>query len=417
MSLSNRQINIDSLPDNRFLKNPLLTRADAPSRKTVSRPGRADVVTKVGARAAPPPGRAFFNKRPQPQQQDDDDESDDDDEEDPPKAASPPPSVREAREQHKTGPFSLVADTNKAKLTFMVGFTDLCGATSAVAKSTACASATISFKEIIGNVKNPRDRALFERLEPSRTVPINIRLVGCSLGDGERHCAMEVKDANGKLLNDMFVSKLNSAPKTSHSTGYPLFLFNKDADNSVMFNPPALSADHKSFWCFDMNTLTKDTSEYKNPSTGITYTVVKKDSKCAKLLDWALSVKNDVVREPRLLLNPAFCSVDDPDTLRIPRDLFVRVCNAYKKKLDAIQESSFDLSSITVELRPLELSLLLKTVDLRTVSGYVCLEVFAHIPNKVDLDDDEEEELAEYMERTPLGGAAANDSDSDDEEL
>jgi hypothetical protein len=419
MSLgSGRNINIDSLPDNKFLRNPLLTRADAPAKKTSSAPGRGDVVTKIE------PGRAFFNRRaaappPQPPSDDSSDDSSDDDDDGPPLPRQMR-TLRDARGQHRTGPFSLMADTNKAKLTFMVGFTDLCGATSSaaggLAKGSTCASATVTFKEILANVRNPRDRALFERLEPTRTVPISIRLMGCSFGEGERHCTMEIKDANGRLLNDSFVSKLNSAPKTSYSNGYPLFLFSKEAENSVMFNPPALSADHKSYWAFDMNTLSKDTSEYTNPTTRITYAVVKKESKCAKLLDWALSVKNDIVREPRLLLNPAYCSVDEPDNLRIPKDMYINVCNAYKKKLDTIQENSFDLSAITVELRPLELSTLMKTVDLRTLSGYLVLEVFAHIPNKVDLDDEEEEDVADYLERTVAGGQAESDSD-DDEEL
>ena len=195
MSLAGRTISIDSLPSNQFLKNPLLTHADAPARKTVARAGAAEVTTRV----AREPGRAFFNRRPQQQQQqqaEPESDDDDDEEEDEPRAAPHPLNqpMQSIREQHKTGPFSLVADTNKAKLTFMVGFTDLCGAVASggISKGSSCASATISFKEIIANVKNPRERAVFERLEPTRTVPISIRLMGCSFGDAERHIAMAV---------------------------------------------------------------------------------------------------------------------------------------------------------------------------------------------------------------------------------
>jgi hypothetical protein len=171
------------------------------------------------------------------------------------------------------------------------------------------ASVNIRFAEIVKSADNPEIANKLSSFDATRTVPISLRVLGTSLGDFEKHCAVEVYDAAGKPLFSKFVQKHNSAD-AAFTSGYPLFLLCKGGSNTIMFNPPALSNDHKNYWCFTMETLEKNTSSYVNPSTQEQFKIIKKNSRCAALLDYALSVKNRIII-PRLLENAAYQLPDD----------------------------------------------------------------------------------------------------------
>jgi len=181
------------------------------------------------------------------------------------------------------------------------------------------------------------------------------------------------------------------------AAGYPLFMYCPGAQNNIFFNPPELSADHKTYWTFTMETLEKNTSMFVNPSTGEQYVIIKKDSACAKLMQYALSERNDIVRNPWLLENPAYQNPNDPDNIRIPVDMYNKVKSAYRRKLGEIAATSFDLSSIRVVLKPLDLakemfveasrgSSSAGVPNVNHIWGHVAIEVYAHIPNVADDD-------------------------------
>jgi hypothetical protein len=67
---------------------------------------------------------------------------------------------------------------------------------------------------------------------------------------------------------------------------------------------------------------------------------VKRSSRAAAMLDYALSVKNNAV-VPRLLANKAYFLSDDPNLLKIPEKMFTDVYTAYKTKLESINGQSY----------------------------------------------------------------------------
>jgi hypothetical protein len=77
-----------------------------------------------------------------------------------------------------------------------------------------------------------------------------------------------------------------------------------------------------------METLEKHTSMFVNPSTGEQYVIIKKDSGCAKLMQYALSERNDIVRNPNLLDHPHYQNPNDPDNIRLPIDMYTKVSGA-----------------------------------------------------------------------------------------
>jgi hypothetical protein len=77
-----------------------------------------------------------------------------------------------------------------------------------------------------------------------------------------------------------------------------------------------------------METLEKHTSMFVNPSTGEQYVIIKKDSGCAKLMQYALSERNDIVRNPNLLDHPHYQNPNDPDNIRLPIDMYTKVRGA-----------------------------------------------------------------------------------------
>jgi hypothetical protein len=272
------------------------------------------------------------------------------------------------------GPFVQVPETSQTKITFVSSFRDLAGALAG--KNAGC---NIRWSDIIRGASESGVADKLTSFDPSKTIPTSLRVLGTSLGDAEKHCSLEVYDANGKPLFSKYLGKHNGADQC-HTMGYPLFLMKKGSHNRMLYNAPKLSDDHKNFWSFDLNTLDKNSEVYRNPSTGEVFRLVKRNSKAAALLDYALSVKNRIIVNPRLLENPTYCSVDDPNVLRIPVKLYTDVYNAYKKKLQIVNDNSYDLSNIKVVLKPLQMSHEMGLIDPAATSGHICLELIAHIP-------------------------------------
>lgn len=399
MSLRTDKINLDDLPSENFLRNPLGTKAAAPPPLRIH--GAAQLRNaRIGG----------FHVTKQQQQQEEDDDDDDDDDDEPDNngiaALAQKISANDMLEQRAaTGPFSVLGDTNKAKLTFIAGFRDCSGSLSRNA-----ASVNLRFSDILKASDNAQIAQKLSSFDPTRTVPISLSILGTSLGDLERHCSIEVYDAAGKSLFSKYVQKHNSSD-TAHTSGYPLFLLKPGGSNQILFNPPALTADHRSYWAFDMSSLEKNTSNYVNPNSGDSFKIVKRNSKAAALLDYALSVKNRFVT-PRLLENPSYVSSDDPELLRVPLDLYNKTCNAYRKKLGEINASSFDLSTIKVVLKPLALSTEMKMVDPSNISGNVAIQLVAHIPTKADFEDDGRD-VSEYIHKVDDDDEDSDDSDDD----
>lgn len=426
-----RSISLDQLPDARIY-NPLRKGSGGgggePRRRPVKTQPAPAAPPPAFGRAAPPPRSGGLFSRIAPAQStqrrdaaadsaSDDDEgdedegsgSDDEDDDDRP--------VRRRREHDvlPSGPFAKVANTNRCSFQFVAAFKDVNGSLS---KSSA--SVTISFSEVL---KHADTQDNISRLDPRRTIPIYVRVTGTSLSDEFlRVCALEVYDASGKPMYSKFVHKHNNA-ETAVATGYPMFLFHKGGQNNILFNPPELSSDHKTYWTFTMETLEKNTSLFMNPTTGEQYVIIKKESGCALLMQYALSERNEIVTNPPLLENPAYQSPNDPDNIRLPVYLYNQVKAAYRKKLGEIAASSFDLSSVKVVLKPLELAKEMWVEHLRSpqpgavvtnigqVWGHVALEVHAHIPSM------DEEDAAPVRGGGGGGGALGTGADdgSDDE--
>jgi len=412
MSFSNQNIRLDQLPDQRIF-NPL--RGNQKGRGSVKKSAPQQTGKQqqqqrpaglFGRIAAPPPKRVL------------DDLSDSADEDE--LSADEAPAARYAarpvggnllESTIASGPFAKVADTNQCSFQFIAAFKDVSGSLS---KNSA--SVVIQFSEVLRHADTPN----FSKYDPRRTIPIYVRVAGTSLSDEHRRlCSLEVYDAAGKPLYSKHVHKHNNS-EVATATGYPLFLFSQGAQNNILYHPPELSSDHKTYWTFTMETLEKNTSMFSNPTTGEQYVIIKKDSGCAKLMQYALSERNDIVRNPWLLENPAYQNPNDTDNIRLPVDLYNKVKSAYRKKLGEIAATSFDLSSIKVVLKPLELAKEMWNEHARSpessaavpnvnhVWGHVAIEVLAHIPSL-------EEEGGAPSERRSQAPRRDEEEDSDEE--
>jgi len=432
MSLKTTTIRLDELPDDRFLKNPLRTHVGA--RKTTILPSGHKIISRTmptgdglkRATSVPskvlPTGNAANGSRERLKgsstEDDEDDEADDEDEDDEDDDDASGANddrmtaLRRRLQQASTdsgglGPFSVSAKTNRCTLQFVAGFNNILGSFSKQA-----ASVTIRFGDIVRSADNIELSNKLSSYDSTRTVPISLRVLGTSLGDMERFCALELYDNSGKPLFSKFVTKHNTSDLVIQS-GFPLFLFQKGGANTVLLNPPSLTNEHKSFWSFNMDTLEKNTSTFHAPGSGESFKMVKRDSVCAKLMDYALSIKNKIII-PRLLENDKFFSADDKTTLKIPLELYTKVVQAYKKKLAQVQASSYDLSTIKVVLKVLDLAKENNLVDVKQISGHVALEVVAHIPRRSELNEDSEN-VREYLRRTQVDNGETSDEESDDD--
>lgn len=415
MSLANRSIALDQLPDERIF-NPLRGRQGTRAARQAPPPQQ-----RAAPEPAPAPRSGLFSRIANPAAQrassqsleapEDGQSSESEDGEQAPASYSRRRQPAEPEQPVASGPFAKVANTNRCCFQFVAGFKDVSGSL-----SRSSASVTVQFSEVLRHADTPESYA---RLDPKRTIPIYVRVAGTSMSDEiRRMCTLEVYDAAGKPLFSKFVHKHNNA-EGAIASGYPLFLFHAGGQNNIFFHPPELSAEHKTYWTFTMETLEKNTSMFVNPTTGEQFVIIKKDSGCAKLMQYALSERNDIVRNPWLLENPAYQNPNDPDNIRLPVDMYNKVKGAYRKKLGEIQATSFDLSSIKVVLKPLELAKEMHNEQQRSgavkhagvpnldhVWGHVAIEVYAHIPT----GDDEET----FLGAKPGGAAQQEESDDDD---
>ncbi len=111
------------------------------------------------------------------------------------------------------GPFVQVPETSQTKITFVSSFHDLAGALAG--KSAGC---NIRWSDIIRGASEAGVADKLTSFDPSKTIPTSLRVLGTSLGDAEKHCTLEVYDANGKPLFSKYLGKHNGADQC-HTMG------------------------------------------------------------------------------------------------------------------------------------------------------------------------------------------------------
>jgi len=302
------------------------------------------------------------------------------------------------------GPFVRVPKTSKVKMTAVAGFSDLAGAL-----SSGASEVNIRWSDIVRATAESGLAAKLSGYDPTKVVPISVRVLGTSLGPLQDHAALEIYD-NSKPAKPLFSSwmhKSNSAD-AHHSSGFPLFMLNRGRDK-VMIQPPQLTDAHSQYWHCDMSQLESGTSDFTNPATGERYKMVRRDSRAAALLDYALSVRNRVVTNPRLLLNPQYIMADSPELLRIPLKMFSDCRNAYAAKLADVNSQSYDFTQLKVHLKPLKLSKAM--FHGMNGAGHVAIEILCHMPPRVNADD------SNYAWPHAAVGDADGDEDESDAEI
>jgi hypothetical protein len=304
-------------------------------------------------------------------------------------------------DQLPLGPFVRVPKTSKVKMTAVAGFSDLAGAL-----SSGASEVNIRWSDIVRATQEAGLAAKLSSYDPTKVVPISVRVLGTSLGSLQDHATLEIYD-NSKPAKPLFTSWLNkhNSADAHHSTGFPLFMLGRGRDR-ILIQPPQMTDAHSQYWHCDLGQLEQGTSDFVNPATGERYKIVRRDSRAAALLDYALSVRNRVVTNPRLLLNPSYVVQDSPELLRIPLKMFTDCRNAYASKLSEVNSQSYDFSNLKVHLKPLKLSK--HMFNGNNGVGHVALEIMAHVPPRVNSND------AEYSWPHPV---AEMESDCSDAEL
>ena len=279
------------------------------------------------------------------------------------------------------GPFVQMPKTNKLKATMVVAFDDFASALNA----DGC-TADVRWQDILKMANDAGLAQKLARFDPQKCVPISLSILGTNLGDREGHCAVEVYDASNppKPLYSS-VGYKHSCDETSHVAGYPLFLLN-NGHRTIMHNPPKFTDELSAYWHINLGLLERGVESYRNPHTGERFRLVKRNSRAAAMLDYALSVKNNAV-VPRLLMNKAYYLSDDPNLLKIPEKMYVDVYNAYKSKLESINGQSYNLSKMRFKLKPLALSReYLRGHPLN--HAHLMYEIVFHAPEMVDPEDE-----------------------------
>jgi hypothetical protein len=202
----------------------------------------------------------------------------------------------------------------------------------------------------------------------------------------------------------------HSCDDTSHVAGYPLFLLN-NGHRTILHNPPKFTDELSAYWHINLGLLERGVESYRNPHTGERFRLVKRNSRAAAMLDYALSVKNNAV-VPRLLVNKAYFLSDDPNLLKIPEKMYSDVYGAYKNKLESINGQSYNMSKLRFKLKPLALSRdYLRSHPL--THAHVMYEIVFRAPMIVDPDDEPSYDWPRAMGPPRRGGCS--DSDNDDE--
>ena len=308
------------------------------------------------------------------------------------------------------GPFVHMPKTNKLKATLVVAFTDFASALNA----DGCV-ADVRWQDILKMANDAGLAQKLARFDPQKCVPISLSILGTNLGERESHCAVEVFDSSNppKPLYST-VGYKHSCDETSHVGGYPLFLLN-NGHRTIMHNPPKFTDELSAYWHINLSLLERGVESYRNPHTNERFRLVKRNSRAAAMLDYALSVKNNAV-VPRLLSNKAYFLSDDPNLLKIPEKMYTDVYNAYKTKLETINGQSYNLSKLRFKLKPLALSRdYLRSHPLN--HAHVMYEIVFHAPEMVDPD---EEPALNWPAGMPMGRGAPRSncsSDEDDDDL
>jgi hypothetical protein len=213
------------------------------------------------------------------------------------------------------GPFVRVPKTSRVKMTAVAGFSDLAGAL-----SSGASEVNLRWSDIVRATQESGLAAKLSGYDPTKVVPISVRVLGTSLGGLQDHCTLEVFDNKNKPLFTPWLNKHNSSD-SHHSSGFPLFVLGRGRDR-ILIQPPQLTDTHNQYWHASLDHLDQGTSDFINPATNERFKIVRRDSRAAAMLDYALSVRNRVVSNPRLLLNPQYVLQDSPELLRIPQKMY-----------------------------------------------------------------------------------------------
>jgi hypothetical protein len=294
------------------------------------------------------------------------------------KHAAPGISYTEAEvDELAAGPFAIVPHTQEVCIKYTSAFkwdenSHSAGLTSTVEFASLYAGLTSAIKTKVAKY-NRRN-----------TLPISLRVLGATVGMDkskglEDHFHFSLLDKSGKSLGARFAGADKSG------IGFPLHLLRHDSAASALEKPPSLLDDHRQYWHISLRDLVRDVEILKMPGerSSEEYVLIKRDSISALLCHYALSVKNHEIED--LLSNEQFFFENNPDIIKVPKELFDDVYEAYKNKLSEVQKTSFDISELKAILVPLQGSkdiLKQKQLILTGEPAYVTFELKVWIPIK-----------------------------------
>lgn len=298
------------------------------------------------------------------------------------------------------GPFVRIPKTNKLKATVVVAFNDIAGGS----------VTDVRWQDIIKMAADAGLAQKLARFDPQKCVPISLNVMGTNLGERESHCQIEVHDASTppKPLYSS-VGYKHSSDDTAYVGGYPLLLL-ANGHRTILHNPPKFTDELSAYWHINLGLLERGVESYRNPHTGDRFRLVKRNSRAAAMLDYALSVRNNAVM-PRLLVNKSYFLSDDPNLLKIPEKMYQDVYGAYKTKLESINGQSFNLSKMRFKLSPLALSR--EFMKHHAIGhAHIMFEIIFYAQEEIDPSED-----ATLNWPRQMVTAARQEEDSDDDEL
>ena len=152
---------------------------------------------------------------------------------------------------------------------------------------------------------------------PRGTLPIGLRILGATVGahsDFTAHFGVKLLDANGKSIqtsHNVFSPPEGGSDAKKTDVGFPLHLLRQhavsDGASSALEEAPDLLDDHKHYWHISLDDLEKGVTEFVDPTTGGQFKLIDKSNTAAKLMRFALSVKNkfseDIMTDPNYQFN------------------------------------------------------------------------------------------------------------------
>ena len=139
------------------------------------------------------------------------------------------------------GPFVRVPRTSRVKMTAVAGFSDLAGAL-----SSGASEVNLRWSDIVRATQEAGLAAKLSGYDPTKVVPISVRVLGTSLGPLQDHCTLEVFDNKNKPLFTPWLNKHNSSD-SHHSSGFPMFMLGRGRDR-ILIQPPQLTDAHNQYW-------------------------------------------------------------------------------------------------------------------------------------------------------------------------